>query len=98
MNDRNNNLHASGEIACATDKQFAKQLNEYTSRMNAIIDKQDSFLDEIYKKIVATFGEDYEMANDDIALSFGSFSEFELKFLSYNKSDMTSKYIYKKYL
>lgn len=98
VNERNENHHAKGNITCKTEVDFDKKVAEYLRRMDDILEKQKDFLAAIYAQVCSSFGEDYEMTSDDVVLSFGAFSGFELKILVRNKNDAVSKYIYEKYL
>ncbi len=60
------------------------------------VEKQKSFLEEIYNELIKSFDDDYEMTPDDIAENFTTsyyFSEYELKMLAENKKDIVSKFI-----
>lgn len=97
VNDRNKTLHSTGDIFCANETEFIKKNDEYVRKMTDIIHKQKSFLSVIYQLIIDTFELDYEPNSDDITLSFGEFSEFELKLLAENKIDKISVFITENY-
>lgn len=98
INERNENHHANGTIICKSETDFDKKVDEYLRRMKNIVEKQNEFLDGIYQEIVSNFEMDYELTNDDVVLSFGSFSNFELQILTKNRNNKISEYIYKIYL
>lgn len=52
---RNNRLHAKGEIFFEDSKDFKKELSDYLSRMQLIIERQKTFLEKIYLSVVDTF-------------------------------------------
>jgi hypothetical protein len=97
VNDRNKTLHSTGDIFCANETEFIKKNDDYVRKMTDIIHKQKIFLSVIYQSIIDTFEPDYEPNNDDITLSFGEFSEFELKLLAENKVDKISVFITENY-
>lgn len=97
VNDRNKTLHSTGDIFCANEDEFIKKYNDYLRKMTDIIHKQNIFLTGIYQSIIDTFELDYKPDNDDVSLSFGSFSEFELKLLAENKFDQISVFIVENY-
>ncbi len=98
VNERNENHHAKGTLACKDSIDFEHKTNEYTRRMRDIVMKQSDFLDTIYQQIITTFEADYVLSNDDIELNFGNFSSSELEILSKIKHDFVSKYIYQEFL
>jgi hypothetical protein len=64
--------------------------------MQSIIDKQKSFLENIYKLLIKNYDKDFKITQDEIAINFTDqyyFSEYELKLLAQGKFDIVSKFI-----
>jgi len=93
VNNRNEALHANGLINCSTEHEFINEVNNYLRVMDKIIGEELLFIQPIYERISDTFDKDYTMTQDDIEISFGSFSLIELDILTKDKSDVVSNYI-----
>jgi hypothetical protein len=93
---RNERLHAKGEIFFKDRDDFEKEFNEYIKRMDQIVKKQKSFLEEIYNQLASDFPSGNEVTQDYIETDYSIqyfFSQYELKFLAESKIDIVSKYI-----
>lgn len=93
---RNDRLHASGRLHCATLEEFSGEVAQYVGRMKLVIKNQFDFLNEIYAGLIVTYDEDYEFTGDDLESNFTDqyfFSEYELGELSNGKKDKVSQFI-----
>lgn len=96
VNKRNDHLHANGKIFFEDEGEFEEQVMIYLQKMQKIITKQIVFLEDIYTTITKGYTSDYQFTRDDFENAFGApyfFSEYELKLLSDQKTDIVSQYI-----
>lgn len=96
VDDRNDKLHAAGAIFCSAEDEFEIEIQKYINRIKRIDVSQQKFLRNIYKSLIKTYDEDYEIAQDDINTNFieqYSLSESQLIGLAHNRTDKISIFI-----
>ncbi|WP_328217841.1 hypothetical protein [Flexistipes sp.] len=79
-----------------TSEEFEQELEVYIKKMQTILIKQKSFLNGIYKSLIESYEEGFEITQDEIETNFAGqyyFSEYELRMLAQEKSDLASKFI-----
>jgi hypothetical protein len=96
VNKRNKHLHANGNIFFEQKEDFLEEIELYESKFQCIVEKQRKFLESIYDPLVENYEEGYVITSDELESDFADqyfFSEYELKLLSFEKTDCVSTYI-----